>query len=158
MPKIFAILSITLTACAGQPAEEHLQQATRQVAEETPVEADHFTGKIYHKSMVEADSTYTTLVGKVYFEAGARSFWHSHPAGQLLLVTDGIGYHQIAGKPLEILHKGDVVKCPPNTLHWHGASKNAAMQHIYIIPNTEKGVVEWKQEVTEDEYNKTTIN
>ena len=115
--------------------------------------AEFFTGNAYPYGLVQADSTYTTLAGNVYFEAGARSHWHSHPAGQLLIVIDGTGYHQIEGQPKEIITKGDVVKFPPNTKHWHGASKDEGMSHIYVIPNTEKGIVEWMEPVSDAQYN-----
>lgn len=114
--------------------------------------AQYFTGNAYNYGLVPTDSTYTTLVGNVYFEPGARSNWHKHPAGQVLVITDGIGYHQIEGKPIEILHKGDVVKCPPNVRHWHGASKDKGLQQMYIVPNTEKGIVEWMEPVTDEQY------
>lgn len=111
-----------------------------------------FTGNAYNYGLVPMDSTYTTLVGNVYFEPGARSNWHTHPAGQILIITDGLGYHQIEGQPLEILKKGDVVKCPPNVKHWHGASPKVGMQQLYIVPNTEKGIVNWMEPVTDEQY------
>ncbi len=111
-----------------------------------------FTGNAYPTSLVDADSVYNTLVGNVYFEPGARSHWHSHPAGQILIITDGIGYHQIEGKEIEIIKKGSVVKCPPNVRHWHGASADVGLQQLYIIPNTEKGIVEWNEAVTDEQY------
>ena len=114
--------------------------------------ADFFTGNAWVKGLVENDSVFTTAGGEVFFEAGARSNWHLHPAGQILIVTAGTGYHQIKGQPIEVIHKGDVVKCPPNIDHWHGASKDASMSHIYLVPNTEKGIVEWKEPVTDEEY------
>ena len=103
---------------------------------------DFFTGDAYPTGLVDSDSIYNTLVGNVYFEPGARSNWHTHPAGQILIITDGVGYHQIEGKPVEIIKKGDVVKCPPNVKHWHGASADVGLQQLYIIPNTEKGIVD----------------
>jgi quercetin dioxygenase-like cupin family protein len=115
--------------------------------------ASNFTGKAFNYALVDADSTYSSVVGNVYFEPGARSNWHTHPAGQILIITDGEGFHQIKGKPKEHLEKGDVVKCPPNELHWHGASPQTGMQQLYIIPNTEKGIVKWMQPVTDAEYN-----
>ncbi|WP_225875413.1 MULTISPECIES: cupin domain-containing protein [Chryseobacterium] len=113
---------------------------------------DLFTGNAYPIALVDADSVYNTLVGNVYFEPGARSHWHSHPAGQILIITDGIGYHQIEGKEIEIIKKGDVIKCPPNVRHWHGASADVGLQQLYIIPNTEKGIVEWNEAVTDEQY------
>ncbi len=114
--------------------------------------AETFTGNAYNYNLVPDDSLYNTLVGNVYFEPGARSNWHIHPAGQILIITDGVGYHQVKGQAVQIIRKGDVIKCPPNVLHWHGASKDTGLQQLYIIPNTEKGIVDWKQAVTDEEY------
>ncbi len=114
--------------------------------------AENFTGNAWATALVANDSTYNTLVGNVYFEPGARSNWHTHPAGQILIITDGVGYHQIKGQPRQTIRKGDVVKCPPNVTHWHGASPDTGMLQMYIIPNTEKGIVTWLQKVTDEEY------
>ena len=113
---------------------------------------EFFTGNAYPTGLVDADSIYNTLIGNVYFEPGARSNWHSHPSGQILIITDGTGYHQIEGKPLEIIKKGDVIKCPPNVRHWHGASADVGLQQLYIIPDTEKGIVKWNEAVTDEQY------
>ncbi|ALR30373.1 hypothetical protein ATE47_07485 [Chryseobacterium sp. IHB B 17019] len=64
-------------------------------------------------------------MGNVTFEPGARTKWHLHPGGQIILVTGGVGYYQEKGQPKKILHKGDVIKCPPHVEHWHGASKDS---------------------------------
>lgn len=114
--------------------------------------ANYFTGKVWVKGLVDVDSIFTTAAGNVVFEAGARSNWHLHPAGQILIVTAGKGYHQIEGQPKEIIRKGDVVKCPPDVNHWHGASADSSMTHIYIVPNTERGIVEWGRPVTDKEF------
>lgn len=111
-----------------------------------------FTGAAYNYGLVPADSIYTTLVGNVYFEPGARSNWHTHPGGQILIITDGVGYHQIEGQPRETIRKGDVVKCPPNVKHWHGASPDTGLQQLYIVPNTEKGIVDWMEPVSDQVY------
>ena len=117
--------------------------------------AGYFTGKAWNYGLVAEDSTYQTVVGNVYFEPGSRSNWHTHPAGQILVITAGSGYHQIKGQPRQTIRKGDVVKCPPNTEHWHGASPDSGLQQLYIIPNTGKGIVRWLQPVTAKEYNNT---
>lgn len=114
--------------------------------------SQYFTGTAWVYGLVENDSIYTMASGNVLFEPSARSNWHLHPAGQILIVTSGVGYHQIKGEPRETIRKGDVVKCPPNKVHWHGASENSSMSHIYIIPNAEKGIVEWGEPVTDEEY------
>ena len=114
---------------------------------------ENFTGKAYAYSLVPNDTTLTTLVGNVYFEPGARSNWHFHPGGQILIITSGSGFHQIEGQPKQALKKGDTVTCPPDVRHWHGANPESGMQQIYIIPNTEKGIVEWMEPVTDEVYN-----
>ena len=113
---------------------------------------DLFTGNAHHFGLVDADTIYNTAIGNVYFEPGARSNWHSHPSGQILIITDGVGYHQIEGQPLEIIKKGDVIKCPPNVRHWHGASADIGLQQLYIVPDTEKGIVKWNEAVTNEQY------
>ncbi len=113
----------------------------------------NFTGNAFNAGLVAPDSTYTTAVGNVYFEPGGRSNWHTHPGGQILIITDGVGYHQIEGQPKEIMKKGDVIKCPPNTRHWHGASEDTGVQQMYIVPNTEKGIVNWMEAVSDEVYN-----
>ncbi|MHA6248084.1 cupin domain-containing protein [Pontibacter sp. CAU 1760] len=113
-----------------------------------------FTGNAYNFPLVENDSIYNMVVGNVYFEPGARSNWHTHPSGQILIITDGVGYHQIKGQAVQTIRKGDVVKCPPNVAHWHGASADTGLQQLYIVPNTEKGVVNWLQPVTDSTYNR----
>ena len=114
--------------------------------------SENFTGTAWVTNLVAPDSVYTTATGSVIFEAGARTNWHSHPPGQLLLVTEGVGYHQIQGQPKETIRKGDVVKCPPNVSHWHGATPDSSMTHIYIVPNTDEGVVNWGEPVTDEEF------
>lgn len=113
---------------------------------------EFFTGNAYNYGLVAPDSSLTTIVGNVYFEPGARSNWHTHPGGQILVITAGVGYHQIEGEPVEVMRKGDVVTCPPNTKHWHGASPDEGLQQMYIVPNTEKGIVNWMEPVTDEQY------
>lgn len=153
---IAATFCLTLVSCSQPKTTENMKNETSAIFPmEEPVNGETFTGKVWHTELVANDSTLTTVVGNVYFEPGARSHWHSHPAGQILLITDGAGFHQIEGQPKQILKKGDVVTCPPNVLHWHGASPDMGMQQLFIVPNTEKGIVEWKQAVTDEEYNNT---
>jgi 4-carboxymuconolactone decarboxylase len=112
----------------------------------------NFVGNVFVTSMVSPDSLFNTQMGSVTFEAGARSNWHYHPSGQILVITDGTAYYQEEGKPKQILIKGQTVKCPPNVKHWHGASPHGPMTHLGLTPNVEKGGVVWLQKVTEEEY------
>jgi quercetin dioxygenase-like cupin family protein len=151
-----ALLSLLMVSCSEKTkkmANEKEIQSIFPKGELGP--AANFTGNAWALSLVANDTTLNTLVGNVYFEPGARSNWHLHPAGQILIITEGVGYHQIEGQPRQTIKKGDVVKCPPNVLHWHGASPDIGLQQLYIIPNTEKGIVVWKQKVTDEEYAET---
>ncbi|KLT67151.1 cupin [Pedobacter sp. BMA] len=112
-----------------------------------------FTGTVWLHPLVAKDSTFNLVAGSVTFEPGARSFWHTHQAGQILLITDGIGYTQEKGKPIRVIRKGEVITCLPNIEHWHGASSASSMTHISLNPNAEKGVVTWLQPVTDEQYN-----
>ncbi|MEZ0182066.1 cupin domain-containing protein [Flavobacterium oncorhynchi] len=115
--------------------------------------ADYFTGKAWVKMLVPNDPVLNTAVGNVVFEAGARNNWHTHPGGQILIVTQGTGYYQEAGKPIKLLQAGDVVNIQPEVKHWHGASPNSEFTHIAISTSTKSGIVDWLEPVTDEEYN-----
>jgi quercetin dioxygenase-like cupin family protein len=115
--------------------------------------ADYFLGTVWIKNLVPADDLLNTVIANVVFEPGARNNWHEHPGGQILIATAGTGYYQEKGKPIQLLHKGDVVKILPGTLHWHGASRDSEFTHIAVNPNIQKGIVEWLERVTDEEYN-----
>lgn len=112
---------------------------------------NNFTGTAYLQILIAADSLNPTSVGNVTFESGARTKWHLHPGGQILLATDGVGYYQEKGQPKKILRKGDVIKCPPNIQHWHGASADNYFVQV-AITNTQNGVPVWLEAVTDEEY------
>jgi quercetin dioxygenase-like cupin family protein len=88
----------------------------------------------------------------VTFDVGARSAWHFHPLGQTLIVTQGCGWVQSEGGPKQEIRAGDVVTCPPNEKHWHGATSTTAMSHIAIQETLDGKAVEWFQKVTDEEY------
>lgn len=156
---IFLIIIIMIASCNTKSEKQETMKTDKNEidaifpkGEKGPDE--NFTGNAFNVGLVDADSIYTTAVGNVYFEPGARSNWHSHPSGQILIITDGVGYHQIEGQPIESIKKGDVIKCPPNVRHWHGASPDVGLQQLYIVPNTEKGIVDWQEAVSEKQYSK----
>ena len=114
---------------------------------------NNFIGNAWLEQMIIPDSLNPTQIGSVTFEPGARTNWHLHPAGQILLITDGTGYYQEKGGQKRIIKKGDVINCPPNIPHWHGASKDDELIQI-AITNTQKGATVWSETVTDEEYNK----
>ena len=115
--------------------------------------ADYFVGEAWIKVLISPNDAFDCVVNDVVFEPGARTNWHTHPGGQILMCTDGIGYYQEKGKPIQLLRKGDVVNIPPDVVHWHGASHDSEFIHIAINPNTQKGIVVWLDRVSDEEYN-----
>lgn len=112
----------------------------------------HFTGTVWLHMLVNTDTTLYLNAGHVTFAPGARTHWHRHPGGQILLVTSGKGRYQEQGKPVIEIRQGDVIQCNPNVKHWHGAAPDSELSHIAIGPNQDKGAVEWLEAVTEKEY------
>jgi 4-carboxymuconolactone decarboxylase len=91
--------------------------------------------------------------GSVTFEPGARTAWHTHPRGQILIVTAGVGRVQRWGDPIEEIQTGDVVRIPAGQKHWHGASPQASMTHIAISEHRDGTTVQWMEKVTDEQYN-----
>lgn len=114
----------------------------------------YFTGITHLNMLVTRDETFNSSIGNVTFDAGARTNWHKHSGGQILLVTAGEGRYQEKGKDIQILKKGDVVKIPPNVEHWHGAAPDSNFAHISIEPNIPNNKTTWLKPVTDKEYNK----
>jgi quercetin dioxygenase-like cupin family protein len=111
-----------------------------------------FTGTVYVQPLAAKNENNNFSVASVTFEAGARAFWHNHPAGQTILVIDGLGLYQEKGKPVRTLEKGDVVLCPRDIDHWHGASAQSSMTHVVITNYKGESQVNWLQPVTDAEY------
>jgi 4-carboxymuconolactone decarboxylase len=116
------------------------------------IQGGNFTGTVWVTLLMPPDTTFNASIGNVIFEPKARSKWHKHSGGQTLLALDGMGYYQEKGKPLQILRKGNVVRCPPDVEHWHGASHDNWFVQLAITPEHPKGRVNWLHEVSEAEY------
>ena len=114
---------------------------------------NNFNGTVWLKRFVSPNDSLDCIIALVTFDPGVRTNWHTHPGGQVLMVTDGIGYYQEKSKPRQIIRKGDIVKCLPGVTHWHGASPDGEFAHLVIAPDAEKGEVTWLQKVTDKEYN-----
>jgi quercetin dioxygenase-like cupin family protein len=112
----------------------------------------YFTGNVRIDPLFEALDPARARGASVTFEPGARGAWHTHPLGQTLIVTSGCGWVQSEGGPKVEIRSGDVVWCPPNEKHWHGATPTTAMTHIAIQEALDGKVVEWMEKVTDEEY------
>ena len=112
---------------------------------------DNHTGTVWLKELNVPDSILNFSLAHATFAPAAKLDWHIHPAGQYLLITEGTGYYQERGKPIQIVHKGDVIKCLPGVEHWHGATPETNFAYIGATP-VQKGKTKWLQRVTDVEY------
>ncbi|MCB9266329.1 MAG: cupin domain-containing protein [Lewinellaceae bacterium] len=115
---------------------------------------DWFTGSVRIDPLFQKKEATRAAGASVTFEPGARTAWHTHPAGQTLIVTSGLGWVQREGGPIEEIRPGDVVWFAPGEKHWHGASPGKAMSHIAIQEELDGKVVDWMEKVTDEQYRK----
>ncbi len=113
---------------------------------------DRFTGTVRVQSLFDAKESARSSGGQVTFQPGARSAWHTHPLGQILIVTDGVGWVQQWGGPVQVIRKGDVVWIPAAVKHWHGATPTTTMTHIAFQEKLDDRAVDWLEKVTDDQY------
>jgi quercetin dioxygenase-like cupin family protein len=113
---------------------------------------EYFTGAVRVDPMFQAGDPARVSGGHVTFEPGARSAWHTHPLGQTLIVTSGLGWAQAEGGPIEEIRPGDVICFPPGLKHWHGAAPTTAMTHIAITEFQNGKNVDWLEKVSDEQY------
>lgn len=114
--------------------------------------AEWFTGDVRIDGLFQRDEPSRVGGAIVTFEPGARTAWHLHPLGQTLIVTSGVGWHQCEGGSVDEIRAGDIVWCPPNERHWHGATATTAMTHVAVQEALGGKPVEWFEHVTDEEY------
>jgi quercetin dioxygenase-like cupin family protein len=114
--------------------------------------AEYFTGTVRLDPLFQAHDPARVTGASVTFEPGARTAWHTHPLGQTLIVTAGVGRVQRDGGPIEEIRPGDVVWFPPGEKHWHGAGPKTAMTHIAIQEALDGKTVEWMEKVSDQQY------
>ena len=128
-------------------------EITRNTLDTTPGSADWFTGSVYLDSIAAPNDDWPVGAAAVHFTPGARTAWHTHPRGQTLWVTEGIGLCQKEGGEIEVIRPGDRVFFEPGEKHWHGAAPTRLMTHVAIHPADETGeTVTWGRHVSDDEY------
>mgnify|MGYP003644888430 CR=1 FL=1 len=151
---IVVLVVITICfACKNKHQENEVATTTSDLLYQKgeKITNTNFVGDVWLNSLVTADSINRNALGSVTFEPGARTNWHFHPTGQIILALEGEGLYQEKGSQKRILKKGDVVKCPANIPHWHGAS--AGNKFIQVaITGRDKGPTEWLEPVTDEEY------
>src|SRR5437764_1905274 len=135
-----------------QARNETMQMTRSGSRPSTKGPAEYFTGAVRVDPLFQAGDPARVSGGHVTFEPGARSAWHTHPLGQTLIVTSGLGWVQAEGGPIEEIRPGDVVGFPPGLKHWHGATPTTAMTHIAITEALNGKAVEWMEHVSEEQY------
>jgi quercetin dioxygenase-like cupin family protein len=147
------LLLITATAIVYSCTKKENEMSLETIFPKgQPLPKEWFTGNAFLTPLVSKDKNNEFSAGSVTFEAGARTNWHTHPKGQVLLVLEGNGFYQEKGKAAQPIKKGDVVNIPENIEHWHGASANEQMVHIAITNYKGEEQVKWLEPVTEDQY------
>lgn len=146
---IFTILLITKIGSAA------FAQSTPIFPKGEVSTVDNHTGTVWLNELSKADSSLDINVAMATFAQGAKLDWHIHPAGQILMITDGTGYYQEKDKPIQVVRKGDIIKCAPGVPHWHGASPNGSFTYLAVSTNSAKNKTVWLQRVTDTEYNST---
>ncbi len=145
-----ALLALCLPVMAAPAADAPVQTVSAlDVQKLTSAGNEHFTGTVRMHSVYAPQAPSDSYAAFVVFEPGARTHWHIHEKGQTLIVTEGVGYTQEYGKEPVELHPGDIVRCPPGVMHWHGAAPGSAMTHLAI---SETGKVTWLEPVTDAKY------
>lgn len=138
----------------GKPLPEASSKAVKVARKATPVNApqDYFTGNATIESRFASEPSCSYGGAIVNFEAGARTAWHTHPAGQTLIVTSGRGLVQSEGEAVQEILPGDVVWIPANERHWHGAAPDCAMSHVAISEPLNGSSVTWMEHVSDEQY------
>ncbi|MCK5778641.1 MAG: cupin domain-containing protein [Rhodospirillales bacterium] len=115
--------------------------------------ADYFTGTVRQDPLFAAPDPARVMCASVTFEPGARTHWHTHPFGQTLIVTSGLGWVQLEGGPVEEIRPGDTVVIPPNARHWHGAAPDQMMCHLALSESDDQGnATDWQEPVADSDY------
>ena len=136
----------------GRNATMHITRGGSQPSRKGPTE--YFTGAVRIDPLFEAPDPARVTGASVTFEPGARTAWHTHPLGQTLIITSGLGWVRREGAPIEEVRPGDVVWFPPGLKHWHGATPTTAMTHIAIQEALNGKVVDWMEKVSDEQYNR----
>lgn len=163
MKKIFLIVLLNMVILDFVEAKEkklmntNLETKTMKIISPKELEAvqgsaDNFTGNVKVKMLAQGEEPSNLGSALVSFETGAHSAWHTHPKGQLLIVTEGSGIVQEWGKPARKIEIGDVIWTPPNVKHWHGACSDCSMSHIAVQESLNGSPVNWMEKVSDEQY------
>jgi 4-carboxymuconolactone decarboxylase len=143
------VLAMLDPAAAAEPDLQFSRAGSRPV---TPASTQYFSGQAQVEMLFTPTGPDRTSAGSVSFAPGARTAWHTHPLGQTLMVTAGVGRVQRWDGPIEVIRPGDVVRIPPGIKHWHGAAPDSAMTHIAVQEALDGKTVDWMELVSDAQY------
>lgn len=126
--------------------------ATNPQSQNAASQRSFFTGGTASVERYPTPPDFNCGVAKVSFQPAARTIWHAHAGGQVIIVVSGTAWYQEKGKPKQVVKQGETIICPPNVMHWHGASPDGEMAHTVATPNLDKGGVTAGEPVTDQEY------
>ena len=134
---LFLLLSVAVLAACNLKLSDKVETTQPDTSvsifpKGNVIEGTNFNGTAYLQRLMTDSETFDVVVSDVVFEPKARNSWHSHPGGQILIATVGKGYYQEKGKPVQVLHPGDVVAIPADVINWHGAAPDSGFTHIAV--------------------------
>src|SRR5260370_32233923 len=147
---------LTLEQALTPDRDGRIDVVSPEARDLNPGATDNFTGHVQIDQLFAAQAGRHASGGSVTFKPGARSVWHTHPMGQILIVTTGTGLVQQWGGPVQTIKPGDVVWIPPGVKHWHGATPTTSMTHIAIQEAVDGKVVDWMEPVSDEQYSAGT--
>lgn len=152
--RLILVSLIILSACNNKIIQQKMstENTTTLFPKGEKLTNGYFTGEAYLQLLLAKDKNNDFVIGSVTFEAGARTNWHTHPKGQVLIVTEGEGLYQEKGKPAQSIKKGEIINIPENVEHWHGASAGSKMIHIAITNYEGEVNAVWLNPVTDAEF------
>lgn len=145
-----ALSTLAVTVADARPVGQQISRAGTQAAVVGPQQ--NFTGRVRVDPLFAATPEVNASGAYVTFEPGARSAWHTHPAGQRLVVVSGVGLTQEEGGAVQEIRPGDVIVCPPGVKHWHGAAPATAMTHLAVTGVVDGKSVDWMEKVNDEQY------
>lgn len=148
---IAPLVALSFMAAESQAASE-IRVTPNGLQPSVEGAAKNFTGTVRVDGLFKGEPPARISGGTITFEPGARTAWHTHPLGQMLIVTSGVGYVQQDGSPRREIRPGDTVWIPPHTRHWHGATASTGMTHIAIAEAEDRKTVAWAEQVSEAQY------
>jgi quercetin dioxygenase-like cupin family protein len=153
-PLALLVAALPVASLAGS---QQLRSTTMEISRSADLKtvdgsSDYFTGKVTISGQFQRQAPSRVGGAIVHFEPGARTAWHTHPLGQTLVVTEGVGWTQVEGGPVLEFYAGDILWCPPEHKHWHGATPHDGMTHIAIQESLNGSPVTWMEQVTDEQY------